>query len=114
MSVIWVTHDLGVVAGIADYIIVMYNGMIVEKGRINDIYSSPKHPYTIGLINSASRNIINNRYSMIEGLPPDGSEINKGCCFYKRCSKRLNICEHKIPPSVKINKDHYFSCYLED
>ena len=114
MSVIWVTHDLGVVAGIADYIIVMYNGMIVEKGKINDIYSSPKHPYTIGLINSASRNIINNRYSMIEGLPPDGSEINNGCCFYKRCSKRLKICEHKIPPSVKINKDHYFSCYLED
>jgi len=71
MSVIWVTHDLGVVAGIADYIIVMYNGMIVEKGRINDIYSSPKHPYTIGLINSASRNIINNRYSpkLTEDVP---------------------------------------------
>ena len=114
MSVIWVTHDLGVVAGIADYIIVMYNGMIVEKGRINDIYSSPKHPYTIGLINSASRNKINNRYSMIKGLPPDGSEINNGCCFYKRCSKRLKICENKNPPSVKINKDHYFSCYLKD
>src|SRR5512142_2807844 len=99
MAIIWITHDLGVVAGLADRVIVMYAGFIVEEAPVKDLYGCPSHPYTVGLIGSLPRldAARNQRLTSIEGLPPDLIDLPKGCPFYARCKYRIERCATENP-----------------
>ena len=109
-----IRDSLGVVASIADKIIVMYSGKIVEKGECNDIFSSHKHPYTWALLNAApSLEIENNRELVsIEGTPPDLINPPKGCPFASRCKYCMNICAEAVPPEYDYGTGHKVSCWL--
>ena len=113
-TIILITHDLGVVASIADKIIVMYSGKIVEKGECNDIFSSHRHPYTWALLNAVpSLEIKNNRKLIsIEGTPPDLINPPKGCPFASRCKYCMNICAEAVPPEYDYGTGHKVSCWL--
>ena len=115
MAIIWITHDLGVVAGLADRVIVMYAGFIVEEAQVKELYGNPRHPYTIGLLGSlprldASRE---HRLSSIEGLPPDLIDLPKGCPFYARCNYRIEICATDNPRLEPIAPGHKVACHRE-
>lgn len=113
-TIILITHDLGVVASIADKIIVMYSGKIVEKGECSEIFSSHRHPYTWALLNAApSLEIKNNRKLIsIEGTPPDLINPPKGCPFASRCKYCMNICAEAVPPEYDYGTGHKVSCWL--
>lgn len=113
-TIILITHDLGVVASIADKIIVMYSGKIVEKGECSEIFSSHRHPYTWALLNAApSLEIKNNRKLIsIEGTPPDLINPPKGCPFASRCKYCMNICVEGAPPEYDYGAGHKVSCWL--
>ncbi len=115
MAVIWITHDLGVVAGLADKMIVMYAGQIVEEAPVHDLYGNPRHPYTLGLLNSLPR-LDEDRpeeLSSIDGLPPDLINYPKGCPFYARCNYRISRCLEAPPPLEKIGGDRRLACYVD-
>lgn len=99
MSVIWITHDLGVVAGLADRVIVMYGGRAVEIAESESLFYRPQHPYSIGLLNSVPSiaEPVADRLTAIEGLPPDLSEKRDGCAFYPRCALASDICKSDTP-----------------
>lgn len=113
-TIILITHDLGVVASIADKVIVMYSGKIVEKGECSEIFSSHRHPYTWALLNAApSLEIKNNRKLIsIEGTPPDLINPPKGCPFASRCKYCMNICVEAAPPEYDYGAGHKVSCWL--
>ncbi|WP_419094154.1 ABC transporter ATP-binding protein [[Clostridium] scindens] len=113
-TIILITHDLGVVASIADKIIVMYSGKIVEKGECSEIFSSHRHPYTWALLNAVpSLEIKNNRKLIsIEGTPPDLINPPKGCPFASRCKYCMNICVEATPPEYDYGAGHKVSCWL--
>ncbi|NSI89303.1 ABC transporter ATP-binding protein [[Clostridium] scindens] len=113
-TIILITHDLGVVASIADKIIVMYSGKIVEKGECSEIFSSHRHPYTWALLNAApSLEIKNNRKLIsIEGTPPDLINPPKGCPFASRCKYCMNICVEAAPPEYDYGAGHKVLCWL--
>jgi oligopeptide/dipeptide ABC transporter ATP-binding protein len=112
MSIIFITHDLGTVAEIADRIVVMYGGRIIERGTAFDIFDHPRHPYTLGLINclpdiSARRDrltpIPGTISSLIDSLP--------GCIFYPRCERRQPVCENERPDEINVSGEHFVSCH---
>lgn len=113
-SIILITHDLGVVAGIADEVAVMYAGVIVEHGSAKDIFYNPKHPYTKALHEAVPR--VDNKRSdtlvSIAGSPPDLINPNPGCPFSSRCKHCMNICTKEMPPSYSFDKGHEASCWL--
>lgn len=115
-SVILITHDLGVVAGMCDNVCVMYAGRIVEKAETMELYKKPYHPYTQGLIKSVPRMDETDRKEKklfsIEGQPPNVIDLPPCCPFHPRCTKAKDICREKYPPFVKISKDHSVSCWL--
>ncbi len=114
-SIIFITHDLGVVADICDRVNVMYGGLIIEKGDINNIFDDPKHPYTWGLLDSVpSVGKERKRLKPINGQPPDLLKPPKGCPFYARCRFAMNICKEKMPKFYDISKEHKVSCWLND
>jgi oligopeptide transport system ATP-binding protein len=94
MAIIWITHDLGVVAGMADRVLVMYSGFIVEEGNVNDLYAHPRHPYTLGLLRSIPRLDLGRQKRLIpiDGLPPDLLEPPTHCPFAPRCA----VCAGKM------------------
>jgi oligopeptide/dipeptide ABC transporter ATP-binding protein len=103
MSVIMITHDLGVVAGICDTICVMYAGRIVEKAPVDELFADPKHPYTRGLLDSVPRvdiGVGRRRLYSIPGSPPDLVGLPSGCPFKPRCDKAMDICGQKAPPET--------------
>lgn len=114
MSIIFITHDLGVISEICDKVAVMYAGNIIERGTIDDIFYNPKHPYTLGLIKSIPK--INNdsheRLIPIEGNPVDLINPPKGCSFAPRCEKCMKICMDNVPPVYSIDENHESSCWL--
>jgi oligopeptide transport system ATP-binding protein len=114
MSLIWITHDLGVVAGIADRVNVMYAGYIVEKADVDDLYNNPSHPYTIGLLNSLPRIDKKNgkKLKSIGGLPPTLIDLPSGCPFAPRCSYVRDICDQAMPPIFEINPHHGVACWV--
>lgn len=105
-SIILITHDLGIVAGMCDRVLVMYAGQIVESGPIDDIYQQPAHPYTQGLLRSIPRLDMNRAsvLSPILGTPPNLLNPPSGCAFCARCTSAMRICGHKQPPSIKKNQ----------
>jgi oligopeptide transport system ATP-binding protein len=115
MAVIWITHDLGVVAGLADRVIVMYAGQIVEEAPILDLYSKPRHPYTLGLLGSLPRLDADrpDTLASIDGLPPDLISYPTGCPFYARCNYRIDKCRAAPPPLEVIGEKHNSACYVD-
>jgi peptide/nickel transport system ATP-binding protein len=115
-SVLIVTHDMGVVAGIADRIAIMYGGKIVEDGPVTEVFENPGMPYTIGLIRSIprvdSRQKI--RLASIAGSPPSPVNLPPGCAFGPRCPAHSSICDQKIPELEPLNKDQRVACNRKD
>ena len=114
MSIIWITHDLGVVAGSVDRVLVMYAGNIVEEAPVKELFKNPRHPYTIGLLQSIPRidQELSEKLYSIKGLPPNLINYPKGCSFYSRCDYHINKCLEKPPAFKSVNKDHKFACYV--
>lgn len=114
MSIIFITHNLGVVAEICDKVSVMYAGKIVEQGNVNDIFYNPSHPYTKGLLRSMPRvdEKIYERLIPIEGTPVDMLNPPEGCGFGARCEHCMKICLRKQPPTVELGNGHRAACWL--
>ena len=112
MAIIIITHDLGVVAQICDDVAVMYAGRIVERGTVNEIFYTPKHEYTKGLLNSIPKaNDERDRLEPIEGNPVDVFCLGKGCSFAPRCKNCMKICLKKYPARVAITEHHSTCCF---
>jgi oligopeptide transport system ATP-binding protein len=114
-SLILITHNLGVVARYADRVNVMYAGRIVEKGTAEDIYHDPRHPYTIGLLRSVPRldEAIKEKLIPIEGIPPDLTDVPKGCAFHPRCSFAFDQCSQETPLLNAVSNGHYKACWAD-
>jgi len=114
MAVIWISHDLGVVAGLADRVIVMYAGRIVEEASVKELFANPRHPYTLGLINSLPRldEKEYHRLESIEGLPPDLIDYPQGCPFHARCKYRIDKCATERPPLETVAVGHKAACWV--
>lgn len=114
MAIIFITHNLGVVAEICDRVSVMYAGKIVEQGDVNDIFYNPSHPYTIGLLKSMPRVDATDyeRLIPIEGTPVDMLNPPEGCGFCSRCENCMKICLRKEPPTVDLGNGHFSKCWL--
>ena len=116
MAVIWITHDLGVVAGLADRVIVMYAGYIVEHAPVKALYQDPRMPYTLGLLRSIPRldEQRKTRLSSIEGLPPDLINLPEGCPFAPRCPFTMEKCLVEVPPLAPAGSDeHLAACWVD-
>lgn len=113
-AVILVTHDLGVVAEVADRIQVMYAGEIVETGNSRDIFYHPKHPYTWALLKSVPKLKTKNKSELysLNGTPPDLLSPPKGCAFAARCEYCMNICRTQAPGFTNVKGDHHSACWL--
>lgn len=114
MSIIFITHNLGVVAKICDRVSVMYAGKIIEQGTVDDIFYKASHPYTYGLMKSLPRidTNVHERLKSIEGTPVDMLDPPKGCGFASRCEHCMKICLREDPPEIAIDKDHWLKCWL--
>ena len=113
-AILLITHDLGVVSEVCDRVYVMYLGKIVESGATIDVFNNPKHPYTIGLLNSLP-SVDKKSLTSIPGQPPTINSIPSGCAFHTRCSFVFDRCKKEIPDlyDVKETTSHYSRCFLE-
>ncbi|MFF9070954.1 ABC transporter ATP-binding protein [Streptomyces sp. NPDC014872] len=113
MGLILITHDLGVVADVADRIAVMYAGRIVESAPVHDIYRAPAHPYTKGLLRSIPRLDQKGReLYAIKGLPPNLLRVPPGCAFHPRCPLARDVCRGEVPPLFQVAEDRESACYF--
>ncbi|NLW23458.1 MAG: ABC transporter ATP-binding protein [Tissierellia bacterium] len=114
-SIIMITHDLGVVASLCHRVIVMYGGMVVEQGKLYDIFYNPRHPYTWGLLKSIPSLTMDKDQELIpiEGTPPDLFSPPVGCPFAARCEYAMEICYEQLPPEYQIDEQHSTVCWLE-
>jgi len=115
MAIIWITHDLGVVAGLVDRVHVMYAGFIIETASVKEIYKDPRHPYTLGLLGSIPRldEARKERLKSIDGLPPDLIALPPGCPFYVRCAYRLDKCKEQNPLLEPVGPRHAVACWVD-
>ncbi len=115
MAIIWITHDLGVVAGMADRVLVMYAGFIVEEGPVDVIYGHPRHPYTLGLLRSIPRLDLGRQRRLIpiEGLPPDLLDPPQSCPFAPRCPFVVDKCHEENPPLMAIDGVRKSACWVD-
>ena len=112
-SVILITHDLGVVAGMTDHVIVMYAGKIFEQARTGELFARPGNPYTKGLLRSVpDPTAEQGQLYQIPGLPPDVAHLKPGCPFAPRCERAEEICRREFPPFVELNADHHSLCHF--
>lgn len=113
MSIILITHDFGVVAGICRRVMVMYGGIIVEQGMVDDIFYKPAHPYTVGLLKSIpGTNPEKGRLRPIDGQPPDMLKSPEGCPFVQRCPRAMVICTIRKPGYRELEPGHGTACWL--
>lgn len=114
-SIILITHDLGIVAGMCDRVLVMYGGEIVESGTVDEIYNQPRHPYTHGLLRSVPRLDMDkgNELIPIYGTPPNLLNPPKGCSFCARCDYAMRICKVNRPKIEPVNGQHEVACWLK-
>ncbi len=117
MSIILITHNLGIIAGVAQRVVVMYAGRIVEEGQVKQIFNHPFHPYTQGLLRSIPRVDVNyhresDRLHEIPGVVPSLLRLPPGCAFVPRCPKRIDPCAHERPPMVLLEANHSVNCWL--
>ena len=111
-SIMLITHDLGVVADMADYVVVMYAGRIVEKGLSRDIFHNPSHPYTIGLMKS--KPVVGQKVDELYNIPgsvPNPVDMPNYCYFRDRCEYCTEACKGNYPPTYMISDTHYVACY---
>jgi oligopeptide transport system ATP-binding protein len=115
MAVILITHDLGVVAGLADRINVMYSGYIVESATAEELFKNPRHPYTLGLLRSIPRIDEPRREKLvpIEGLPPDLIDAPPGCPFQPRCVYAVDRCAEENPSLEPVSRGHTIACWVD-
>ena len=113
-AIMFITHDLGVIAHMADDVIIMYLGRIVESAPVGELYDNPKHPYTIGLLNSIPSFTVSRakRLVPIEGVVPDAVGAPRGCGFEPRCPQAKEICKEQIPELKAITPQHLAACWL--
>lgn len=112
-SIMLITHDLGVIAEMADYVVVMYAGRIIEKGTVREIFHTPKHPYTVGLMRSKpSVNKAVDRLYSIPGQVPNPINMPNHCYFKNRCEKCTEKCGGEYPPMLQFSPTHFAACYL--
>jgi len=114
LALLLITHDLGVVAGHVDRVAVMYAGKIVEEGPMRQIFDSPKHPYTQGLLDSIPGGAPGQRLRAIEGTVPNLAHLPPGCPFEPRCPKRFELCPTAPPRPYEVGPDQHARCYLYD
>jgi oligopeptide transport system ATP-binding protein len=115
MAIIWITHDLGIVAGLAQRVIVMYGGYIIEESPVNELYANPEHPYTIGLLGSLPRVDADQQGKLysIEGLPPMLLEKPTYCPFAPRCKWAMEHCWKENPPLLEVGPSHRAACWVD-
>jgi len=111
-AIILITHDLGVIAELADDVIVMYAGKVVERCAAERLFAEPQHPYTIGLLGSIPRlHLAQARLSAIEGVVPDPVAFPQGCRFHPRCPFAVDKCRSEVPPLIKVSENHEAACW---
>lgn len=115
MAIIWITHDLGVVAGLAERVVVMYAGFIVEAALVKDLYATPTHPYTLGLLGSLPRidMVQDERLTSIDGMPPDLIALPEGCPFAARCDFVIDRCLAENPSLQPVAPGHKVACWID-
>jgi oligopeptide transport system ATP-binding protein len=115
MAIIWITHDLGVVAGLAQRVVVMYGGFIIEEAPVKELYADPEHPYTIGLLGSLPRVDEKERTKLysIEGLPPVLYQKPDACPFAPRCKWAMEHCWKENPPLMNVGSEHRVACWVD-
>ena len=115
MAIIWITHDLGVVAGLAQRVMVMYAGYIIEEATAKDLYADPSHPYTLGLLGSLPRvdRGEHMRLVSIDGLPPVLGEEPKSCPFAPRCTFVIERCRQENPLLIPVGPEHRTACWVD-
>ena len=113
-SIMLITHDLGVIAEMADSVVVMYAGRIIEQGTVQEIFHNPKHPYTVGLMKSkpGSHNKSEDRLYSIKGQVPNPINMPNHCYFYNRCDRAMSICSKVYPDMIKFSPTHCAACHL--
>ncbi len=116
LSIIWITHDLGVVAGLADRVLVMYGGTVVELAQVDELYSRPSHPYTRGLLKALPRMNLapGEKLANIPGVPPDITTPLAHCPFAARCQYVFDRCWQEVPPLVSLPDRHISACFLAE
>ncbi|MGH7387646.1 MAG: ABC transporter ATP-binding protein, partial [Candidatus Methylomirabilales bacterium] len=116
VAMVIITHNLGVVARYADQVNVMYAGKMIEQGSARDIYESPRHPYTLGLLRSVPRldQPRKARLEPIDGQPPDLAHLPPGCSFRLRCTFAIDRCAHEVPPLISVGAGHVSACWVAD
>jgi len=111
-SIMLITHDLGVVAEIADEVVVMYAGKVIEKADVVTVFKNPAHPYTIGLLGSIPKlHATSSRLQVIRGVVPNPANMPRGCRFYARCNRVQKVCREKEPPLVAVGQGHQVRCW---
>ena len=112
MSLLLITHDLGVVAETCDKVMIMYAGSIVESGTVDKVYRNIMHPYTSGLFNAIPKlHEESDRLEPIKGMMPDPSDLPEGCAFYERCPNAIDECKTKKPELKMVEEDHAVACF---
>jgi oligopeptide/dipeptide ABC transporter ATP-binding protein len=112
MAVIFVTHDLGVIAQVADRVAVMYAGSIVEEAPVQELFDRPRHPYTIALLKSSAGFLDRERRLFsLGGSPPDLARVDESCPFAPRCQWRSAVCDSTMPSAVSVDERHTVACH---
>jgi oligopeptide/dipeptide ABC transporter ATP-binding protein len=115
LAMLFITHDIGIVAKMCDYVAVMYAGKLVERAPMRALFRQPKHPYTEALLRAVPRiNTPTDRLWSIEGQPPDLADIPPGCPFSPRCPVAEERCRRDAPPEVQVGPKHYARCWLQE
>jgi oligopeptide transport system ATP-binding protein len=115
MALVLITHDMGVIAGLCDRVMVMYAGRVVEAAPVNQLFHNPQHPYTAGLLRSMPRldEVMQERLTTVPGQPPNMQRLPSGCAFRTRCTYRMDICATELPPLRPIAPERSKACHLQ-
>jgi oligopeptide transport system ATP-binding protein len=115
MAIIWITHDLGIIAGLAQRVLVLYAGFIIEEAPVKELYAHPQHPYTLGLLNSLPRmdETGYRRLTSINGMPPVLLRDVTSCPFAPRCTYKVEHCLHENPLLKTVSPDHHVTCWVD-
>ena len=115
LALIFITHNLGIVAKMCDQLAVMYGGRVVESGPVTKIFNAPEHPYTEALLSSIPRmGDGRDRLTAIDGQPPDLAAMPPGCSFHPRCTRAIERCREEAPPAFTLAQGHTSRCWLSD